>query len=236
MLVEKDKVRETIWRTLEEKKVAAFPLPVRNRIPNFVGSKEASLRLSRLEVWKMSKVIAVNPDSPQRYLREIALREGKILIMSTPRLRNGFLLIEPKNEIDYSFASTIRGAFKFGRIEKFELLPKVDLFVVGSVAVNLNGERIGKGEGYSELEWAILYTNSKVSEETPIVTTVHDLQVVNYEFDVRPYDLPVDLIVTPTRTITVKKVREKPKRIYWEFLGEEKIREIPMLRLLKKNF
>jgi hypothetical protein len=33
--VEKQKLREEIWKLLEEKKVARFPLPCFRRIPNF---------------------------------------------------------------------------------------------------------------------------------------------------------------------------------------------------------
>lgn len=39
------------------------------------------------------------------------------------------------------------------------------------------GYRIGKGEGFSDLEYALMAENGIVSDETVIVTTVHDEQV-----------------------------------------------------------
>lgn len=230
---EKEEIRNRIWKLLEDRNVATFPLPVKNRIPNFVGSKEAARKLAELKIWKGSKTIAVNPDAPQKPIREIALREGKTLVMSTPRLQKGFLLIEPKQLIDFGFASTIKGAFKFGKLVNLEEIPPIDLFVVGSVAVNLEGLRIGKGEGYSEIEWALLSAKNKVDESVPIVTTVHELQIVDINFSYMLYDLPLDVVVTPDRVIWVKRKVKKPDRIYWNLMDENKIKEIPILRKLK---
>ncbi|MGB9805531.1 MAG: 5-formyltetrahydrofolate cyclo-ligase [Thermoproteota archaeon] len=236
MTDEKEEIRNKIWKLLEDKKVAAFPLPVKNRIPNFVGSKEAARKLTELKIWKDSKTIAVNPDAPQKPIREIALEEGKTLVMSTPRLQKGFLLIEPKQTLDFGLASTIKGAFKFGKLVSLEEIPLIDLFVVGSVAVNLEGLRIGKGEGYSEIEWALLRTKNKVNENVPIVTTVHELQVVDINFSYMLYDLPLDVIVTPRRVIWIKRKIKKPDKIYWDLMDENKIKEISVLRKLKLEY
>jgi len=95
----------------------------------------------------------------------LALSQGKRLLTPTPRLRKGFLLLDPANiprrslraasTISGAFrlraASTISGAFRNGRPVKLQDLPRVDLIVAGSVAVSPQGCRIGKGGGYSEL-------------------------------------------------------------------------------------
>jgi len=39
---EKEELRNKIWSLLEQQNVAIFPLPVRGRIPNFVGSDKAA--------------------------------------------------------------------------------------------------------------------------------------------------------------------------------------------------
>lgn len=56
---------------------------------------------------------------------------------------------------------------------------KIDLFVVGCVAVDRCGRRLGKGEGFADLEWAMASSNhgSAVGPDTVVVTTVHDCQV-----------------------------------------------------------
>ena len=55
---------------------------------------------------------------------------------------------------------------------------KLDLIVVGSVAVDKLGHRIGKGEGFADLEFAMAASHhGAVNKDTLVVTTVHDIQV-----------------------------------------------------------
>ncbi|MEM2912464.1 MAG: 5-formyltetrahydrofolate cyclo-ligase [Candidatus Bathyarchaeia archaeon] len=195
---EKQRLREKIWREMEKFGVAAFPLPCKGRIPNFIGAEAAADKLRQLEEWKRAKVIFVNPDSPQRKVRENALKDGKILIMASPRLKRGFIVIEPaKTKGKERFASTIKGAFKFG--VETQSFPKPDLIVEGSVAVDIKGHRLGKGHGYGDIEIEIL---EKRFGRIPVVTTVHDLQVVeNVPFEEK--DRKVSIIVTPTKIIRI---------------------------------
>ena len=130
---------------MEEKNIATFPKPVYHRIPNFVGAEKAAQNLRDLPEYKSARVVFCNPDSPQRPVREMVLRDGKVLVMATPRLKQGFLLIDPSllSPSQISEASTIHGAFKFGRSVEPNAV-KVDLFVAGSVAVSQDGGRLGK--------------------------------------------------------------------------------------------
>ncbi len=60
--------------------------------------------------------------------------------MPTPRLRNGFLILDP-NKIpkgQYSKASLIHGV-KYGKPCSINEMPPIDLAVVGSVAVSKDG-------------------------------------------------------------------------------------------------
>ncbi|MGQ9461083.1 MAG: 5-formyltetrahydrofolate cyclo-ligase [Candidatus Bathyarchaeaceae archaeon] len=200
----KEDIRMRVWRLMEEKGIASFPRPVFHRIPNFVGAKKAAQKLKELPEYRAAKVVFCNPDSSQRSVREMALRDGKILVMATPRLKKGFLLLDPsvipKNRVFE--VSTIRGAFKHGRfVEPSEV--KVDLFVAGSVAVSLDGGRLGKGTGYSDQEYAILKDSGSLAPRIIVVTTVHDMQIVE-RIPREEWDVPVDVIVTPTRLIRVK--------------------------------
>jgi len=195
---EKQRLREEIWREMEKSGVATFPLPCRGRIPNFAGAEAAAEKLRQLEEWKKAKVVFVNPDSPQRKVRENVLKDGKILVMASPRLQRGFLLIEPARAHGKErYASTIKGAFKFGvEVQNF---PKPDLIVEGSVAVDTQGHRLGKGHGYGDVE---IETLRKRFGEIPVATTVHDLQVVEkVPFEAK--DEKVSIIVTPTRVIRI---------------------------------
>jgi len=183
---------------MERLGIAVFPLPCRGRIPNFKGAEAAAERLRQLEDWKKAKVVFVNPDSPQRKVRENALKERKTLIMASPRLKKGFILINPADVKDKEhFASTIKGAFKYG-VEAHDF-PKPNLIVQGSVAVDMHGHRLGKGHGYGDVE---IKTLKKMFEIVPIATTVHDIQTV----EAVPFEEKgekVSIIVTPTRVIRV---------------------------------
>lgn len=183
---------------MERFRVATFPLPCKGRIPNFIGAETAAEKLRQLEEWKKAKVIFVNPDSPQRKIRENALKDGKTLIMASPKLKRGFILINPADvKGKEHFASTIKGAFKFG-VEMQDFL-KPDLIVEGSVAVDLQGCRLGKGHGYGDAEIGILKRKFGM---IPIATTVHDIQVVD-KVPFEEKDEKISIVVTPTKTIRV---------------------------------
>src|SRR5919108_824116 len=152
----KQAIRERIWALLEDRRVAAFPGAV-GRIPNFVGASAAADRLADLEEWRSARAIKSNPDAPQRYVRLRALREGKVVYMAVPRLREErcFWELDPRRVRDLKAAASIQGAAKVGRPVDLRDLPHIDLVVAGSVAVSRNGARLGKGGGYSDLEYAL---------------------------------------------------------------------------------
>lgn len=236
---EKHMIREKIWSLLESKGVAKFPRPIYGRIPNFVGAEQAAERILKLEEYRVARVVKVSPDSPQKYVRYRCLLDGKIVVMPTPRLIDGFLLLDPsripKKQLEQ--ASTIKGAFIFGRKIHPKDLPKIDLIITGSVAVTKDGLRLGKGGGYSELEYAILLEYSKIDQDVTMATNIHDLQLVD-KLPKDPYDLTLDLIATPTKLIKIPARKERPTGIIWELLDKRKINEIVILKelaLLRRN-
>ncbi|MCX8175890.1 MAG: 5-formyltetrahydrofolate cyclo-ligase, partial [Candidatus Bathyarchaeota archaeon] len=106
----KSKIRFEIWRKLEKFNVARYPLPLEGRIPNFDGSDKAAMLARKLNVWKNAKVIFSNPDYAQKKVREFALKDEKTLIMATPKLKHGFLLVKPEDVKGFEHkASTIKG-------------------------------------------------------------------------------------------------------------------------------
>ncbi|NOY10648.1 MAG: 5-formyltetrahydrofolate cyclo-ligase [Archaeoglobi archaeon] len=237
----KDIIRKAVWDEMLERGVARFPLPPHGRIPNFVGSERCSDHLEKIREWRNAEIVKVNPDSPQRGLRVRALKEGKKLIMPTPRIRSGLILLDPDKigERGIGKASTIKGAFKFGRvlkrIEDVRSLEKVDLIVEGSVAVNIQGQRIGKGEGYGDLEFAILLELGLIDKDVPIITTVHKTQVFERPLPQKPHDVSVDYIITPESILKVTGRAERPDGILAELLERRKVEEIPLLKELLKE-
>ena len=233
----KDAFREEIWDLLQKKKVARFP-GATGRIPNFIGAEACAQVLSETPLWKKATVLKSNPDSPQRAIRQKALQEGKIIYMAVPRLRSEkpFIELDP-NKLNCSpyIASSIKGAAKFGRLVRLDEVRKIDLIVCGSVAVNRRGARVGKGGGYSDLEFALLTEEKKIGSKTPIVTSVHPLQLVDEEIPMTEHDIPLTAIITPGEVISIESSWPRPKGIYWNMLPKEKIDEIPVLKAKQRK-
>lgn len=227
----KPELREHTWRLLEIHRAARFP-GAKGRIPNFVGAERAALALQALPIWRQARVIKVNPDAPQIPVRRMALREGKTVYMAVPKLREEkcFIELDPARlGKNLAKAATIKGAARFGRAVRVSEVRRPDLIVCGSVAVNGAGARVGKGGGYSDLEFGLLQEAGIVTDRTPILTTVHHLQIVPYQVAMLPHDIPVDWIVTPEGPLRCGSRYPKPRGIYWEFLAAEKIAAIPAL-------
>jgi 5-formyltetrahydrofolate cyclo-ligase len=231
----KDDLRKEVWSLLGEKRVARFP-GAEGRIPNFAGAEKCARLIAQSPFWKAAKIIKVNPDSPQRAIRQQALEEGKLIYMAVPRLLSAkpFIELDPKTLNVSAFrASSIKGAAQYGMPVSLDEVKKIDLIVCGSVAANLKGARVGKGGGYSDLEYALLREEEKVDSQTPIVTTVHPLQLLDIEIPMTEHDIPLDAIVTPNKVIPLRPRYPKPEGIYWPMLPEEKIEAIPVLRMRK---
>ena len=228
---DKQELRERIWDGLEASGEARFPFPPHGRIPNFAGADEAAERLGELPEWDAADAIKANPDAPQRPVRRRALAAGKTVYMAVPRLRDPDCFIR-LDGVDPDRGSTIGGADELGEQVGPDEVDPIDLIVAGSVAVSRDGGRIGKGEGYSDLEYAILRELELVTQETPVTTTVHDQQVVDDTLPLDPHDVPLDIICTPSETIRTRTPHERPAGIEWTLLDDERISEIPVLHEL----
>jgi len=195
----KDEMRNDIWETLENMEGFHSSKWLHGRIPDFPGSDRAAALLRTTDEWKGADIIFSSPDTAQRMVREYALLDGKVLIMASPNLEHGYLHIDPKTaEGNEKTASTKEGAFKFSsQVKRF---PKVDMVVEGSVAVDLEGGRLGKGKGYGDREISHLFRENAIDDGTPIVTTVHEVQIVG-KVPKESHDRHINMIVTPDRII-----------------------------------
>ncbi|KDE59108.2 5-formyltetrahydrofolate cyclo-ligase [Halostagnicola sp. A56] len=238
----KQDIRERVWDDLEESGEARFPFPPHGRIPNFADATAAADRLAARPEWQRAETIKANPDAPQLPVRRRALREGKTVYMAVPRLRDEqcFLRLDPDELEDYDAATTVSGSSKHGVQVGPEAVAQIDLIVSGSVAVGTDdgsspGARIGKGEGYSDLEYAILTELGLVDGETPVATTVHERQCIDEELPTTDHDVPMDLIVTPDRALEPDDAVDRaPSGIDWTLLSDDRLEEIPVLDRLRE--
>lgn len=235
--MDKQAIRERVWDDLEASGVARFPFPPHGRIPNFAGAEDAADRLADTPEWRAAGAIKANPDAPQLPVRRRALREDKTVYMAVPRLRTDpcFVELDPAALDDPDAAATVSGMDEHGEPVGPEALPAIDLVVAGSVAVTTDGARVGKGEGYSDLEWAVLSAFDRVGPDTAVATTVHERQVVDEAPDPAAHDVPLDLVVTPDRTVRTGTPYPRPDGVDWSLLDDERVAEIPLLERLRDD-
>ncbi len=159
------------------------------KIPDFKGSDIA---------------IFVSPDSAQTPVRYLALKDNKNLIMASPNLEHGYYFLDGSclDGVEME-ASTKEGALKY-KIDddsKHHHM-SVDLLVEGSVAVDREGHRIGKGKGYGDREIADLLERKLIKTTTPLATTIHPLQLVDF-VPTEDHDQKLNMVVTTEEIIRI---------------------------------
>jgi 5-formyltetrahydrofolate cyclo-ligase len=230
----KQAAREHVWSTLEDEGLARFPFPPQGRIPNFAGAQDAAARLVDQPLLREADRVKVNPDAPQRFVRQALLEAGTRVFVPTPRLRGGFKRLDP----DAIAAEDLADAAKLSQMDAhaepvdLDELPAMDAIVAGSVAVTREGRRAGKGEGYTDLEYAIL--RELGHPDTPVATTVHPVQIVD-GLPRDDTDVPLSLVVSPEETIRVDETPPAPAGIDWTKLDEDRIEEMPVLAEMRQR-
>lgn len=229
----KTAARHRVWDSLQSEDAA--PPDVHGHIPSFFGAEQAAERLAALDVWRAAAVIKSNPDTAQLPVRIAALNDGKLLYMAVPKLATlePFYRLDPADlDTPIEVVATSGGAARLAEKVGVDRMRPVDLIVCGSVAVNRAGVRVGKGAGYSDIEVALLAEAGLIGPATTIVTTVHDLQVVDDDLPETEHDFSVDVIVTPNEVITCGPPR-RPAGIILDHLGPNQLANIPVLGAFK---
>ncbi|XP_009952097.1 PREDICTED: methenyltetrahydrofolate synthase domain-containing protein, partial [Leptosomus discolor] len=202
------------------------------------GSHQACCSIKELDVFSRAREVKVDPDKPLEGVRLAALQARKTLLVPTPRLRTGLFnkILPPSGATKEMLrrCATSQGIKEYSVPVGLDGKARVDLVVVGSVAVSEKGWRIGKGEGYADMEYAMMVSMGAVQEDTPVVTIVHDCQVIDIAEELLDdHDLTVDYILTPTRTIKTNCKRPKPQGIIWQKVSSEMLGKIPILKSLR---
>lgn len=229
--MDKDELRHRIWSAMERAGVARFP-GARGRIPNFAGADAAAQRFTVFEPFVAAGVIKCNPDTPQRPVRFVALEAGKVVYMAVPKLAEDhpFIELDPGQiPADRRWeAASKAGAERWGRPVGVGEMRKVDLIVTGCVGAAKDGARLGKGGGYSDIEFGLLREAGLVDAGTPVVSTVHPLQIVDTgAIEMVDHDISLDAVCTPEELIVCARRFDRPTALN---VSDEKRNSIPVLR------
>lgn len=233
-MVTKQEIREQKWNYLTDNKLGRFPFPLQGRIPNFKGAEKAAHFITTMPEYQQAKVIKVNPDAPQLPVRTQILKDGKTLLVPTPRLKAGFIMVKPEwvPAGEERKAASLSHIKSYGKEIVLTEVPKIDLFFVGSVALHKDGRRIGKGEGYADREYAII--RELGNPDVPVIGTIHSAQITDDDIPKDQFDLTVDWIATETELIQTNTPYQKPSGIQWELVTEEEMEEMPVLKEIRK--
>ncbi|KAI1342167.1 5-formyltetrahydrofolate cyclo-ligase [Xylariaceae sp. FL0016] len=238
----KGDVRTRVWREL--RKVAypdsRFHFDFSSFIADFEGSQAAADRLLSFDPYRRSSTVFITPDNCLEYLREETLRAGIKVLITTYGIRRGFWLLDPAS-IDqalYKYASTLDGMEKIGKHVSLADIAAMKLhvgfMVTGTGAINHKGIRFGKGHGFFDLEWGMMFSLDIVQQDTLTAAIVHDCQVLEEELVPEVFDTICDLVITPTRTLHADAVPKPTCGIIWDRLEDGMLEEIPPLQELKE--
>ena len=236
----KASVRERVWSELRKVAVpdSRFHFDFGEFIADFDGGDAAVQRLTEHAFYQQSQFIFITPDNCLDRLRLQALIDGKIVLMTTYSIKRGFWLLDPKRIAPelYLYASTLDGMERIGQpvsLADIAGMPTIDYMVTGTGAINHEGVRFGKGHGFFDAEWGMLYQLGRISTATPSAAVVHDCQVLDETLTPDVYDTVADVIFTPTRTIAVDAPHKPTCGIIWDRLDPKMYETIPPLQELK---
>jgi 5-formyltetrahydrofolate cyclo-ligase len=227
-------LRELVWARFREvaRPDSRFHWDFSSFIADFAGSEDCVDRVRALPAWSRSSVLFITPDNSTELIRRAAMADGKPFLMTTYGIRRGFLALDagdvPPDE--RSYAATLDGMDRYARPVSLREIGRgghIGLLITGGSAVNRGGHRMGKGHGYFDLEWALLSEIGVADRSSEIADIVHDCQLVDLPVAPAAHDVPVDWIITPTRTVRAETPDRPPGRVYWDLLRGTELESIP---------
>ncbi|KAI1076725.1 5-formyltetrahydrofolate cyclo-ligase [Whalleya microplaca] len=238
----KSDIRAKVWKEL--RKVAypdsRFHYDFSSFIADFEGSQAAADKLLSLHSYQNCSTVFITPDNCLEYLREKTLCAGIKVLMTTYGIRRGFWLLDPAtiDEALYKYASTLDGMEKVGKYVSLADVVALDLhvgfMVTGTGAINHDGIRFGKGHGFFDLEWGMLFSLKVVHQDTMTAALVHDCQVLDEPLAPEEFDTVCDLVITPTRILKADSSKKPTCGILWGCLGDGMLEDIPPLQELRR--
>lgn len=233
----KEKIRQQVWANLRPaaRPDSRFAWDFTAFIPDFEGSERCTEQICQLQSYQQAQTVFVTPDNSLAALRERCIADGKHLIVPTYGLKRGFLQVA---RVDVpagqeAFAAQLDGLERFGRTFELELgtaQSGPQLLVTGASVINTEGVRISNGPSYFELEWLILFHLHLIQADTPVVSAVHDCQVVEFKHPPMPYSVVPDCIVTPNAMLQTTPPCHRPQGDVWKHLPLQVFEEVQLLR------
>jgi 5-formyltetrahydrofolate cyclo-ligase len=231
--------RERIWAELAKvgRPDSRFHWDFSSFIADFAGSDVCARTVTELDCYTEGGLLFITPDNSTEELRARVMADGRPFLMTTYGIGRGFLYLDPSHvpPAERRYAATLDGMDRYGTgvsLRHIAELAPITLLVTGGSAVSRNGVRFGKGHGYFDIEFAMLSEIGAVGPASQIVDVVHDCQLVDGDLAGEDHDVPVDWIVTPTRSLRVSTAGRAPGRVRWEMLTGSPLLHVPPMQEL----
>ena len=222
-VVQSTKVRWLVWDRLVEvaRPDSRFDMDVSHFVPDFEGRERCDAQVQALPDYAQAEIVFIAPDNSLEALRLDALRKGKRVVVPTFGLRRGLLLLDGArmDTADMPLAATLDGMERFAAVLTLDDLRRLDpvgVVLTGAVAVTRQGLHFGGGDGYFDLEWALLRHCGLASPTTAVIAVVHSCQLLDVDVRPGPHDAVADLIVTPEGAVEPVTALPKPDGLRWE--------------------
>eukprot|EP00440_Ansanella_granifera_P020740 gb/GFBE01022519.1/.p1 GENE.gb/GFBE01022519.1/~~gb/GFBE01022519.1/.p1 ORF type:complete len:178 (+),score=45.41 gb/GFBE01022519.1/:1-534(+) len=150
-------------------------------------------------------LVFLTPDASVSSIAQQLASHQTDFFMASGGLQRGFLDGRSQEELQLE------------RLKSFAQQGLLEAVVTGVTAVSDKGVRLGKGQGYFDIEWALLCSLGLANSTTDIIAVAHDCQVFSSVLPTSEHDALVDLIVTPTRIIRTG-AKKRVGKVDWNSL------------------
>jgi len=197
-------------------------------------------RLRGLSFYGNADTVFVSGDHSLRQVRINCLLDGKKLIMPAAGLKEGFFLIKPHTVPFKNIpqAVTFRGLPRFGNRLTDKDLSRltINIILTDALAIDPSGARLGDGNGFFDLSYALLGISGALPECPAVFAVVDSEDVVADQLPVDPWDVNMTGAVTPDHVRFFPKRRQQRPQIFWHELLLKRIRKVrPLWDLYQKK-
>jgi len=193
---------------------------------------QAAEKLRGLRRYRKAATVFAAPDETLHQARINCLVDGKNLVMPAPSIREGFFLLPARSVpfTEIATAVTYKGLEKKGHLLKRAAIAalSVELLLTGSLAVDLEGGRLGSGNGFFDLCCALLHELGGLPHDWAALTFIQEEQMSQNRVPQELWDIKLSGAVTPAGVHAFDPPEQKP-RIFWDALTHDRIKRINLL-------
>lgn len=197
---------------------------------SFVGNGKTAEALRRLDAYRQTRQVFIEPTSALAQMRINALLDGKELIVPGPGLRDGFYCLKPfvVPFPKLAFAVSLKGVPVFGQLLAHQDLSRLDIGIIiaEALAVDDSGIRLGDGSGFFDLACATLNHCGAVNESALILAAA-----VPHRPELLPddsWDVRMDGVLG-AQGLQLFPHEKKMPEIDWEQLTLQRVKKITPL-------